>query len=278
MARGGAILAAMSLLRSPSVGALLVAIGAFFQGCGGKTDSEVATDSGTPTVDSGVDAPLPDVRPDTIEEAACTKAATPISKLLTAGYCTTLVRLSTIDLSVRGWTVDCGPLEVATEAEAREVFRPYAGEYSPVESYLSVGPTGGTDDWVFYHSPGDFGGLGIVARATSHLVFAGALSWSALGSVRQPTTFHSAAEAPSVCAPRSITEYTPLNPGGGAVDAAEIARVLLALDATPVRRGIEGAGHAIVHTLLVYFPVDGAPESGPPKNEWLVVMDSGLLD
>lgn len=256
--------------------ALFAIVVAAAGGCGGKTTDAGAPDSAPGGLDTGVDSAVPDSPLDVDTLGECEKTAAAISATVHGPYCAALVRLSTIDLSVLGWNVDCGPLKIATEADARVAFAPYAGEYAPVADYSSIGEPGG--DYVFHHPPGDFGGLGIVSYSTSKLVFAGALSWSALGSVRYPPTFPPLSAAPSVCPPRAMGKYTVLTPGGGPSDPATVDPVLLAADRTPVKRGLEGAGHAVAHQLVVYFPVDGAPESGAARNEWLVVYDSGLLE
>jgi hypothetical protein len=63
----------------------------------------------------------------------------------------------------------------------------------------------------------------------------------------------------------------------GVPDAAEVARVADVVGRSALVRAIS-VPHAIVHTLVVPFPVDGAPEMGAAKNEWLVVFDSGQLE
>ncbi len=240
------------LKRRARSGILVVAT--LLAGCGGRTGDEAHGDAGV-VADGGVDASIgPDAA---IDDAACRAAVHALGMVTTNKYCTAMVRLSSIDHTILGWTIACGGLKVATEPDARAAFAAQLPPFTMVDSYRRVGPTGGTNDFVFYQSPGDFGGLGVVSLATSALVFSGELSWSATGKILYPTTFRSAAEIPTVCAPTTLPDVSTVSLGG-LPDANEVNAVVAAVSKSALPRALSGA-HAMIHTLVVPFPSTAPP-------------------
>ena len=267
---------------------VLLALAGALASCGGKTsDGGAATEGGVdagapdvsidaPAIDSSIDAAPGVDAPIEVDDPSCAKATSAVGALVHDKYCTTLVRVSSIDTSILGWSIECGPLKIATDADARAAFSPYAGPYTPASSYTRIGPTGATDDFVFFHAPSDFGGLAVVSLALDRLLFAGELSWSAFGSIRYPSSFRPASEAPQICAPYPLGRTTAVTPDGAPADPDEVAAVVRAVERSPIPRGVGGT-QSLAGTLVVYFPIDGAVSTGgAPKNEWLVVIDSAL--
>ncbi len=250
-------------------------------GCGGKTgDGPTPGDGGADsTADVGFDAKVDSPFDAPADAATCDAAVAKIASAVTGPFCTTMVSLSVADRSILGWSITCGPHVPTTEADARTTFDTRIPPYTKAADYVLEGPTGGTYDYVFFHSPGDFGGVGVVSFATGTLVFSGSLSWSSLGARIYPKTLRGADELPLVCPRMELPEIIATTGGGAAPDPGVRAPIADVIGRSPIPAML-GRSHAIVHAMLVSYPSDGT-ESGPggtSKSEWLVLLDSALLD
>jgi hypothetical protein len=249
--------------RTFAVVALAVSIG-----CGGQTAIDATSDAGGDAGASGDAAG--------VNDAACSTAARALGTITTDRYCTTVVRLSTIDRSILGWSIACGPLKPASEADARAAFATHLPPETTAVGFTRVGPTDGTHDYVFFQSPGDFGGIGIVSFATSTLVFSGKLIFLGTSGIVYPSSFRPASEIPTVCAETTLPDVQGV-PIFAPPDPNEVAAVATVVGRSALVPAL--AGHALVHTLVALFPVStGATVMDPPHDEWLVVIDSSLLE
>lgn len=189
-----------------------------------------------------------------------------------------MLALGVADHAVAGWSITCGPWVATTEAGARATFETQIPPYTHAADYRREGRVSGTDDYVFFHSPGDFGGVGIVSFATGNLVFSGSLSWSSLGSRIYPKTLRPAEELPLVC-PSTTGDWVEVVFDGVPLDPAERTAFLDVAARTPLRTML-ARSHGITHTMLVPYPSDGT--YGDPgkksQSQMLVLFDSALLD
>jgi hypothetical protein len=247
-------------------------------GCGGSVQNGASTD-GAPQTDSGAGGDgyvPPDAPPDaSVDVVTSCDAPTPLSSLFVGSSCTAIVRVSPASTIV-GWSVACGAPKIATEPDARAAFAPYIGPYTTLDGYRTIGDTTTNDEFIFYESPGDFGGMGVVSWARTDVLFAANLAWMGPTKITYPTGWRPADEIVARCAPATLGRVRIVSADGAPMDDASIAPARAAVETSLLPIAIGHAGHAIANTVVTDLPASDA--SGALTRETLFFLNSGLLE
>ncbi|PKN57480.1 MAG: hypothetical protein CVU56_10795 [Deltaproteobacteria bacterium HGW-Deltaproteobacteria-14] len=188
---------------------------------------------------------------------------------------TVVVRLDHASLDVLGYTVVAGAYGGVDEATARATAQAATGFGAQGMLLSGADPV---DDWVFYQSPGDFGGVGVVSARTGLAVFGGSVIWSGSGDITWPTSWSPASDLASGCAStggfgttRGFDLVT-----GGALSSADVDAVLAEVAATAVLPAIWQGGYAFDAVVLRYPRSVGVFD--PTTAEWIVLVSGGWLE
>ena len=242
-------------------------------GCGGAVSGDETTNDSAPSLDTGV-SDVGDVGESGDDGGACEAAASSLASSFVGATCTVTVRADATTGALHRWSVACGAAKpTPSEADARAAYAPHVGAYTKIDEYTALPPA--VDEWLFYRSPGDFGGLGAVSFARGDVVFAADLAWMGPTTVTFPATWRSAAELDAHCAPFTAPSGRLVSADGGPIDAAKAGLALDAVSRSPLPWAVSRAGHAWVNHLTTRLPSgDGTGAS----DEWLLFMNTGLLD
>ena len=173
--------------------------------------------------DSGEDGPLEDVldssREDTSEDTGtlrdqgqldvtgeeasdddCEALVVDLSERLwaVAEACTVIVRLDYETRAMIGYQLVCGRYGFLDEGGARARAESDTGYGEGITKLNEDAPP---DEWVFYQSPGDFGGAAAVSANTGLSVFGGSIIWMGTGTINTPSSWRDAAELGVGCDP-----------------------------------------------------------------------------
>jgi hypothetical protein len=270
--------------------ALLLASIALAAACGGRVQGDSAVDA-SPILDAGPDTLVdfdtftpPDVGGvedvggvgDVGEETGCTVDPTPLAKLFTGSSCTALVRLDHVAKFIVGWNVSCGDPKSTSEVDARAAFAPYVAPYTKIDEYVTVGGGAPPDEYIFFRSAGDFGGVGFVSVVRGDVLFAAELAWMGPTKVDLPSPMRSNHELDGLCPgfgkPFDLAPERRLTIEGGSID--DVSPVLNRLELTLLAPAITRAGHAIVNVLITDLPLGDA---STPSNDWLAFVNTALI-
>lgn len=267
------------MLKLPlSLQACSVALVLAFAGCGGSVTSSDGGGGGT-TASGGTSSggtSSGGTGGTGGSSAECTAAAEAITSQ-TSGVqtCTSVVRLDYQSFEIKGYHIVCSADGATTEDAARATAQADTG-FGQNATLLS-GPNP-TDEWVFFQSPGDFGGVGVVAARHGKTVFGGGVVWSGHGEITYPAAFEPASDLASGCA-----NMTPEPSARGwdleqemALTDAEVKAALDVVWQTALPDGLQGGGYVFDAVVLLYPPTVGVLD--PTTAEWIVMVNSGWLE
>jgi hypothetical protein len=182
------------------------------------------------------------------------------------------VRLSYTTLRPLVWHMSCGTPEAITEDTARMLLAPHIPPImSSIEQYRVVASP--PDPWVFFASPGDFGGVGVVSRL-GRVVFAGGIVWSGAGDITFPSSgYRNAAELGSGCALSDRPSAGRFIPSPEMTDAADAALDVVWSTALP--RALTRV-HGITGSFALGYPRT-VGSLNPETAEWIVMLESHIL-
>jgi|GEM_PF-1162477 len=188
---------------------------------------------------------------------------------------TVVVRLDHDSLSVLGYAIVAGGYGSVTEAQARTAAQEATGFGSAGTLLSGAAPT---DQWVFYESPGDFGGVGAVSARTGLAVFGGGIVWDGTGDITWPTSWSPASDLGEGC-PASggfgtTRGFDLVN--GADLDADAVSAALAAVADTALPAAIWHGGYAFDAVVLRYPRSVGVFD--PASAEWIVLVNGGWLD
>ncbi len=244
--------------------------------CGGTTIAGAPGDAGAAgsagdagnTLDCGGDICVP---------ADCDAAASAIAgRTLTGGACTSVVRLDYATLAPEGYQILCGAYAKLVEADARATAQHDTGFG---QGGVLLGGPDPTDAWLFYESPGDFGGVGVVSVVTGLSVFGAGIVWMGKGDVTWPKTWDPPGELGSQCADPLL--LPPPARGwdlaqGAPLPDDEVARAVNAVWSTALPAGLAKTSYFFDAVVLMYPPTVGGVD--PSVAEYVVLVDSGWLE
>ncbi len=189
--------------------------------------------------------------------------------------CTSVVRLDYTSHAVLGYRIQCGPYAQTTEAEARAAAQTDTGFGAAGQSLAGAAPE---DDYVFYESPGDFGGAAAVSARSGLTAFGGGIVWDGAGDITYPAAWDPPAGLGDKCTPASTPPAArgfDLR-GGSALPAADVDAALAVVWQTALPDGLWAGGYVFDAMVLLYPRTVGAFD--PATAEWIVLVNSGWLE
>jgi hypothetical protein len=193
------------------------------------------------------------------------------------GTCTAVVRLDYTSLAVLGHAFVCGPYTAGNEAKARaqadaDATFPEA-EAAGHGDVLMAGDTEGAE-WLFYQSPGDFGGAAAVSARSGLTVFAGSIVWSGTGTLLVPAQWSSSELGRGCSSPMFPIRAFDLRSGSAFTsgDWSAAARVVFesALPSALVKLG------GVFDSVLLLYPRT-VGEFDPKKAEYVMLINGGAV-
>ncbi len=239
---------------------------------------DAATDTGpddVPPADTTPDVSPTDVSaPDA--SSACTAATAALAATMYAKpqAFTVTVRLDHDSLAPLGYSIAPGPYNAPDETAARAEATKTTGHGS---GPLLGGPAP-EDAWIFYQSPGDFGGVGVVSARTGLAAFGGSIVWDGAGDITWPTAWSPASELAGGCPPsgdlgasRGFDLVT-----GDVLSATDVSAALAVVADTALPAAMWQGGYAFDAVVLRYPRSVGVFD--PATAEWIVVLSGGWLE
>ncbi|MEO7328241.1 MAG: hypothetical protein ABI193_06670, partial [Minicystis sp.] len=208
----------------------------------------------------------------------CEAIAASIAKTTTGvGACTTTVRLDYQSKKLLGHHFVCGAYASPTEAQARLTAQTDTGFGASGEQLAGPSPQ---DAFVFYESPGDFGGAAAVARSTGLATFGGSIVWSGTGQITYPLDWLPPSALGPGCGPKSMIPPPPARgfnlQGGTPLPDAEVQAAIDVVWSTALPYGLAKVGYLFDVVVLLYPRTVGVFD--PTNAEWIVLVDSGYLE
>ncbi len=232
--------------------------------------SDAGSDSGA---DSGSDAAI-----DTAVDAL-SGCATEITALQSELYestwtCSVVVRLDHNTLTMLGHQVFCATYTSVDETGARAT----AATDTGYGGGSMLNPASPEDTFVFYESPGDFGGASAVNARNGRSVFGGSIIWSGTGEIVHPTEWRSPGELGSGCpivgADISSRGYDLVS--GAALPTDDVDAAVAVVRDTAVPGAFWGGGYLFDAVVLRYPRSVGV--FNPDTAEWIVIVNGGWLE
>jgi len=222
----------------------------------------------------------------TVDELACgsfapcagscdAQAAAIAAETTIVGACSAVVRLDYDTLAILGWQLGCAKYSQVTEETAREQAKADTG----YGGGRALNPADPSDLFVFYESPGDFGGAGIVSARTGQSVFGGSIVWLGTGEITYPKEWRGSASLGVDCA-RFEGEVPArgydLAAGTAGLQEAEIQAALDVVRETALFEGLQSSGY-IFDAVVVLYP-RSVGSFDPSTAEWIVVVNGVFLE
>jgi hypothetical protein len=134
---------------------------------------EVGEDGAADALDAGDDADA---------SAACATEIAALSEEMyeELGVCAAVVRLDYEGYDILGFQLFCGPWDITTEGAAAVTAETDTG-FGQGGGIERISAADAEDFFVFYESPGDFGGASAVSRRSGLTAFGGSIVWDGNG-------------------------------------------------------------------------------------------------
>lgn len=192
------------------------------------------------------------------------------------GGCTAVVRLDYATLDILSYAFVCGRYAATDETAARNsanaaaVF-PYASGAG--SGKLLTGPSP-TDQWVFYSTPSDFGGVAAVSDTTGLTTFAGTIVWAGTGKILIPASF-SSGDLGKGCDSSSPSSVRGVNLVSSEADP-RMEEAAAIVQSTALRAAFTRLGGVFGIVILAYPRTVGAFDASTA--EYIVLFDGGWLE
>jgi hypothetical protein len=199
-----------------------------------------------------------------------------LANQLTSTHCSSVVRLTFGALYTKGYAIVCGAGPGPDEATARTTAQADTG-FGQGKLLSGANPA---DEYVFWSSPGDFGGASAVSASSGLTVFGGSIIWAGTGEIDYPTLWNPANQL-GYCGgtpPANPTSRAFDLSGGQAGDVQSGAEsALSAVMQTELPKGITLGGHQIVNAVELLYP-RSVGVFDPSSAEWIVILNSSALN
>lgn len=241
-------------------------------------DEAVDSAADTPAeqgVDGGGDDAAVDGQPD--GGAGCSAAIADLASELYAhlGACTVTVRLDYQTRALLGYQVLCGAYAAVDETSARATAQSDTG-YGAAGTMLNAADT--EDYFVFYESPGDFGGAAAVSANNGLSTFGGSIVWDGAGDLTWPESWRDPSQLADGCDPSG---GFPSSRGwdlaaGSALAEGDVTAALAVVGQTAVPAAFWHGGYVFDAVVLLYPRSVGM--FNPATAEWIVMVSGGWLE
>lgn len=189
--------------------------------------------------------------------------------------CSAVVRLDYQSFEIRGYQLISGPYAGLNETQARATAQSDAG-YG--ENGVMLNPANPEDTYVFFESPGDFGGAAAVSARTGQSVFGGSIIWSGTGDITYPGDWRPAADLAAGCDPsggvNSTRGYDLIL--GQALPQPDVDAVIDVIAQTALPAAMWQGGYVFDAVVLLYPRTVGAFD--PDEAEWIAIVNGGWLE
>jgi hypothetical protein len=193
------------------------------------------------------------------------------------GACTAVVRLDYSSLRILSHAFVCGTYARVDEAFARRAADTVI--YPPISIKAGTGTllsgSNATGPWVFYSTPGDFGGVTVVSGLTGLPTFAGTIVWGGGGDVLLPETW-STSDLGKGCNTTQPWDTRTFNLTGGLVTDLNMREAAGIVLSTALSTAFQRWGGILGTTVLLY--PRGAGGFDPSTAEFIVLLDGGWLE
>jgi hypothetical protein len=193
------------------------------------------------------------------------------------GTCTAVVRLDYRSLKVLGHTFVCGPYDGGGEQKARATADAAAtfpnAQPAGQGRLLLSGETVGSE-WLFYQTPGDFGGASAVSARSGLTVFAGSIVWAGTGSLLVPSKWETT-ELGTGCASFMFPVRAFDLTSGAELKNGEANAAVNVVFGSAIPSALAKIGGVFDAVVLLYPRTVGLFE--PETAEYLVLLNGGAL-
>ena len=209
----------------------------------------------------------------------CGEATTALAREIYDGIaraCTAVVRLDFETHDPLGYQLLCARYAFTDEADARIIAEADTGFG---EGGTRISPEVTEDNWIFYESPGDLGGVGAVSRDTGLSTFGGSIVWDGAGEITYPTAWRDPAELGVACdGIGSVPYFTAydLRNGSTLEDDAGADAAIAYIDQTAIPEAFFTGGYLFGSVVMLYPRSVGAFD--PSTAEWIVLVNGGWLE
>ena len=134
---------------------------------------------------------------------------------------------------------------------------------------------------MFYESPLDFGGVGVVNARNGLSVFGGSIIWAGIGEITYPSAWRPAADIGPDCIP-VVNALPPtargidLSAGQGSLEQSQVEAAVNRAWTTALPDGLLRGHYVFDAMVLLYARRLGAFD--PAAAEWIVLINSGWLE
>lgn len=191
------------------------------------------------------------------------------------GDCTTVVRAGYLSHAIASHAFVCGPHKSLDELQARAVANADSG-YGSGKQVAGFWPK---DEWIFYVSPGDFGGVSIVSARNGLSVFGASIVWMGTGKVLHPKAWSTAplgASCPKQ--PKPPVRGFDLSADAPPLAPEKIGLAMSLVWDTALPEALAKSGTVLDAVVLLYAPSVGFTAPGGFDNasaEYVVLINSG---
>jgi hypothetical protein len=249
---------------------------AAFAGC--RSDLlPAAGDGSLPDASTAVDLFAPPVDESVVDAGACAAEVQALAAEMYAApqTCTATVRLAHESRAILGYQLFCGHYASTSEATARATAQADSG-FGGADPTLN--PMNPTDEYVFYRSPGDFGGVAAVSVRNGLSVFGGSIVWNGAGDISHPKTWRAPAGLGAGC---PASGGIPGRRGYDLVDGTALPGALVdaAVDVV-LSTALPGAmwqGGYVFDAVVLRYP-RSVGLFDPNTAEWIVIVNAGWLE
>jgi hypothetical protein len=207
--------------------------------------------------------------------AGCATEIADLSKELHANgqACTAVVRLDFRTRSILGYQVICAPASIGASEEQALKTALAQTNISSNAIPVSVGSGTPMDEFVFFATPSDLGGIAAVSATMGQSVFAGTIVFGGRGEITYPMTWRPAVDLRADCSPLSgvvprrgwdAVARTPLSVAN--VDAADQI-----VERTAISAAFRDGGN-VASVFVLLYPRTVA-DFDPATAEWIVILN-----
>jgi hypothetical protein len=188
---------------------------------------------------------------------------------------TAVVRLDHNSFKLLGFAIISGAYSAVSESQARITAQKFTG-YGAGGKALNAANPG--DEYVFYESPGDFGGAAAVSADSGQAVFGGSIIWMGTGQIVYPSTWQPTKElgtnCPSAGGIKTSKGYDLV--GGTALAQTDVDKVIQIVAQTAIPAAMWTQGYVFDAVVLRYPRSVGVFD--PSTAEWIALVNGGWLE
>jgi hypothetical protein len=203
----------------------------------------------------------------------CTTVAAELQQIgQGSGTCSAVVRLDYLSRELLAYAFACGSYASTSEATARAAAEADTG-YG--QGKLLSGPAP-KDEWVFYSSPSDFGGVSAVSARSGQTLFGGSIVWSGTGNVSYPEVWKTT-DIVDGCGSASFQSIHGFDlRDGSALSGTEAVKAVTVVFSSALGYALSHWGIIAEVVVLLYPRTVG--DFDPTTAEWVVIVNADAFE